>query len=125
VETVDGWVDLNGPRGIERLPWDSPIHVLTAWNLERRTDGENETWEADLEKNLWARNPPVHRAFGTGPDGFHREDRVAVSGLSRDEARHICAQYDQDAVFEVLENTVFVVACSEDLVFGTPRRPKS
>lgn len=124
VETVDGWVDLNGPDAIERLPQAAPLHVLTAWDTgftagfnNQRSRKENEKWQQALLDELWAFGYlVVHKAFGRpseNPTGLtersYTEDWAAVSGLTRDEACKIAKRYEQTAIFEVTEQHVTYV----------------
>jgi Protein of unknown function (DUF3293) len=124
VETVDGWLDLNGPQAVEKLPWAGPLHVITAWNPGGlRSQDENQKWQTALENELWATGHKLHRAFGRSTTTTHQEDSVAVEGLDRAEAIQIGARYEQDAIFEVTDDEVFVLACHESRLTAIPRLP--
>jgi hypothetical protein len=122
VETLDGWLDLNGPEAVEKLPWDAPLHVITAWNPgEWRSQATNEKWQEALCHDLWAEGFAIHQAFGRSTEGLHAEDSVAVSGLGRDRARQIGARYGQIAIFEVNDTKVLVLHCHQDKTTVVPR----
>ncbi len=92
----------------------APIFVITAWNPASHRippDANRERQEAletDLrqlaEVQLW---PSV----GLDPDSEYREEGVAVSGLSEEEAIRLGARYDQNAIFAWTPETWAVVSC--------------
>jgi hypothetical protein len=125
VETVDGWVDLNGPQGIEKLPWAAPVYVITAWSPTRSVV-ENYKWQEALCNDLWASGLAIHQAFSrkdtnSGLGVQIDEDYVAVSGLSVDEARRIGVRYGQQTIFAVDDNSIMLLECHQDHGIGRSR----
>jgi len=107
VETLDGWVDLNGDQAVEPWPWEQPLHVLSAWS-RFRSENENLKWYSALMDDLWAQGLEIHKAF-TRTEGVDPGDWIAVAGLSRPEVIKIARRYGQEVFFEVNKDEVMVV----------------
>ena len=97
-------------------PWTSglPVHILTAWDPgpERPGEAANRERQAALEAEL--RSVAVGRwaAVGVDPATGHREEGVAVRGVSEAEILVLGAQYGQDAVFAWTPREWAIVACN-------------
>jgi len=97
------------------------VHILTAWDPgdARPADAENRANQSALEAELRASSsgPALDElwdAVGVDPVSGHREEGVAVRGLTLDTVRHLGARYGQDAVFEWTPQSWAVVACDGD-----------
>jgi hypothetical protein len=124
VETSpDVRVALNGPAAVSVLPFDAPAFVVTAWNPRGQlaTAESNHRWQASLMSDLWAAGHFLLRAVGVADDGTHAEDSVCVIGMDRSEAQECGRVYGQEAVFEVTDEEVVVVACDDDRTLAVPR----
>jgi len=119
------WADVNGPQAVDPLPFTAPIHVITASNPAGQDAGpdDNDSANAHLVGALWASGVTVARAVGRSPDGTHSETSVAVSGLTRDEARDFGRRYGQNAIYEVTDQAVVLVSCDTDRTGIIPRLP--
>jgi len=75
------------------------IFVITAWNPHSQPlhDKENRLREEALESEL--RRFELWPAVGLDPNSEHREEGVAVFGLSEIDAINLGARYDQNAIF--------------------------
>jgi hypothetical protein len=75
------------------------IFVITAWNPHSRLldDNTNRVRQEALESELLRLEP--WPAVGLDPNSEHREEGLAVSGLSEMEAITLGARYDQNAIF--------------------------
>ena len=77
------------PGEVGDWPWASPepVHVLTAWDPgdERPGDEENRTRQAELEAELRPLASAMWVAVGIDPVSGHREEGVAVCGVSEDD----------------------------------------
>ncbi|MFF9125966.1 DUF3293 domain-containing protein [Streptomyces sp. NPDC014889] len=92
------------------------VHVITAWNPRGRT--------ASAEDNARAQRlllVEVHRrglawwpAEGGDAAGTHREESVAVAGLSDTAARALGHRFGQDAVFAWTPGAWRVLACGSE-----------
>ena len=126
VETTPGdWTDLNGPHGADHLPLPEPIHILTASNPcgQNADQDDNLTANARLAGELWNAGLTMARAVGRSPDGAHSEASVAVSGLTRQQAREVGQQYGQEAIYEITADTVLLISCNTDRTASTSRIP--
>ncbi len=124
VETTPGdWTDLNGAHGADALPLPEPIHILTASNPggQNAEDDDNLAANARLAGELWNAGLIMARAVGSSPDGAHSEASVAVTGLTRQQAREVAQHYGQDAIYEITADTVLLISCDTDRVATTTR----
>jgi hypothetical protein len=116
-------VDVNGPRATRGLPLTAPFHVVTAYEPFGHALGAAATSAAAarLAEEVERSGLPHRRASGHSADWSHEEPSIAVAGLSRDEAKALGARYLQEAVYEVTEDHVAVVACTHDRVVVVAR----
>ena len=104
------------PGQVGAWPWptNEPVHVLTAWDPGDARPGEevNRAGQAALEAELAVLRPDdLWNAVGVDPVSEHREEGVAVVGLSLDVARDLGSRHHQDAIFEWTPGAWAVVAC--------------
>jgi hypothetical protein len=111
-------------RGAGTWPWPSnaAVHVLTAWDPGDARPGlsVNRRRQASLEDEVRRLADVMWRAVGVDPENGHREEGIAVVGLSDADARTLGAAYRQDAVFQWTPDEWAIVACDGDrrVVFG-------
>ncbi len=97
-------------------PWDTagPVYVLTAWDPGDERPGEEENrrrqaaLEADLRPLAGARWP----ALGIDPVTGHREEGVAVCGVSEADVVLLGGRYRQEAVFVWTPSAWTILACA-------------
>jgi len=105
------------PSGqVDRWPFESAqaVYVLTAWDPgdKRPGDEANRRQQAALESDLRRLAAQTWAASGVEPVSGHREEGVAVRGLSEGEVLALGARYGQDAVFVWTPGSWDVVACA-------------
>lgn len=98
-------------------PWRtaSPVHVLTAWDpgLERPRAAENRRRQVELEALLGALAGRIWAAMGVDPVSGHREEGVAVRGVSEADVLALGARFGQDAIFAWTPAEWTIVGCTE------------
>jgi hypothetical protein len=108
--------------GVWPWPFVSPVHILTAWDPgdERPAAEVNRERQAALEQDLSTLGNGLWTAVGVDSVTGHREEGVAVSGVSEADALKLGAQYDQVAIFAWTPQVWAIVACdrSRRLAFG-------
>ncbi len=112
-------IDAPAPSsGAARLGYDSLCHVLTAHNPGGRAAAEvdNRAAAQALRADPRLDGLALLPSFGGHPDGAWLEPGVAVSGLSRHQARMLGRAYGQLAVYELDGTTRRVIACDSDHV---------
>jgi hypothetical protein len=118
-------VEAAPPGQIGTWPWATgdSVHILTAWDPgeARPSEDENRAKQAALEAELrisGSRAGPgtneLWDAVGVDPVSGHREEGLAVRGLTLEAVLHLGARYDQEAVFEWTPQSWAVVACHGD-----------
>ena len=81
----------------------------------RPAEDENRTNQAALEAELRGLGPDeLWDTVGVDPVSGHREEGVAVRGLTLEVVLDIGARYGQDAIFEWTSPAWAVVACDGD-----------
>ena len=91
------------PGVLGEWPWptDDPLYLLTAWDpgparpgieVNRRRQEELEAVVRPMVSAAWS-------AVGTDPCTGHREEGIAVGGISEEVVLEIGARFGQDAVF--------------------------
>jgi len=97
-------------------PWGraDPVHVLTAWDpgLERPSAAENRRRQAELEAVLRPLAGGIWAAVGVDPVSGHREEGVAVLGVSEADALALGARYGQDAILAWTPLEWTIVGCT-------------
>jgi Protein of unknown function (DUF3293) len=133
-------VEIAGPRGTMTVraaqaggagtwPWPSndAVHVLTAWDPgdARPALCENRRRQASLEDEVRRLAAAMWRAVGVDPENGHREEGIAIVGLSEADARTLGTAYRQDAVFQWTPVEWAIVACDghRRVVFGWSAGP--
>jgi len=104
------------PKGEVGLwpPWlSAPLFVITAWNpgTDRPKDTVNRARQGSLEADLAQLGVDMWPAVGWDPDTHHREESVAVSGLSEEDAIEIGSLHGQDAIFGWTRTAWLILSC--------------
>ena len=106
-----------GRTGVWPWPAGDAVHVLAAWDPgdARPGEDENRAHQAALEAEVRSLAPDaLWDAVGVDPESGHREEGLAVRGLTLDAVLDLGARYGQDAVFEWTPDAWAVVACRGD-----------
>jgi uncharacterized protein DUF3293 len=103
-----------GVVGTWPWPWPGPVHILTAWDPgdERRSERDNRLHQTALEADLRPMADGIWVAVGVDPVSGHREEGVAVAGVSEADAAALGARYRQDALFAWTPVAWTIVACA-------------
>ncbi len=104
------------PRGeTGRWPWprEDPVSILTAWDPGHERPGVevNRRRGAALETEARQRATRVLHTVGVDPSSAHREEGVAVLGLSVHDAVAMGARYRQEAMFVWTPDAWSIVSC--------------
>jgi Protein of unknown function (DUF3293) len=103
-----------GARGDWPWTWSDPVRILTAWDPASKLLGEeeNRARQAELEADIHRLGPTASwPAVGVDPVSGHREEGVAVRGLTERIVLQVGARYDQDAIFSWTPTEWAIVAC--------------
>ncbi|MFF6811864.1 DUF3293 domain-containing protein [Streptomyces sp. NPDC012403] len=94
------------------------VHVITAWNPYGRTASNDANARAQrvLLDGIRHRGLTSWPAVGGDVRGTHREESVAVLGLSDAAARDLGRRFGQDAVFAWTPDAWRVLACGSGAV---------
>ncbi|MFI8857503.1 DUF3293 domain-containing protein [Streptomyces prasinus] len=94
------------------------VHVITAWNPRGRTASNDANARAQhlLLNEVRLRGLTWWPAEGGDACGTHREESVAVVGLSDTAARDLGRRFGQDAVFAWTPDAWRVLACDTGAV---------
>ncbi|MDX2525182.1 DUF3293 domain-containing protein [Streptomyces europaeiscabiei] len=94
------------------------VHVITAWNPRGRTtsDDVNACAQRVLLDEIRRRGLTSWPAEGGDACGTHREESVAVVGLSDTAARDLGRRFGQDAVFAWTPDAWRALACESSAV---------
>lgn len=115
---------LAGPQATRRLNFAAPVHVLTAWNPEsiRRSRDVNRDANRQLREVLVRHGTKPAMVIGESPDGRWREESYLVSGLDRAVALAIGSLFGQVAIFEITNEALIVLRCSDGEAMRTVPR---
>jgi hypothetical protein len=115
---------LAGPGAVAKLSGAVPQHVLTAWNPEsvRRSRDVNRAANTRLRELLRRHGPRPKVVVGESPDGRWREESYLAVGLTRERAVEVAEMFGQRAIFELTQDAVHVVRCSDSLVIRSVAR---
>jgi hypothetical protein len=94
----------------------APLFVITAWNPgPNRLEIElNRARQRSLEADLARLGVTVWPAVGWDIDTQHREESVAVSGLSEEDAIELGTLYGQDAIFGWTPTAWHILSCVDE-----------
>lgn len=92
------------------------VHVITAWNPGGRTASADDNARAQglLLDGIRSRALTWWSADGGDACGTHREESVAVVGLSDTAARELRRRFGQDAIFAWTPDAWRVLACDSE-----------
>ncbi|MBS1838763.1 MAG: DUF3293 domain-containing protein, partial [Actinobacteria bacterium] len=99
-------------------PYPGTVWALTSDNPmgERRSDEENESARPELLAAATATGAKLHRSVGTSIDTGDAETGLVVWDTDRTTVLELARRFRQEAVFEIDEDEVRVIACFEDRV---------
>jgi hypothetical protein len=106
------------------LPAEPPVFVVTAFNPGgvERARAANDADEARLEQELAAAGMTFWPADGRSRDRSWWEPGVAIVGVDRDAACSLGHRFGQLAVYEIVDDEVRVVRCTNgEVVRARPR----
>ena len=108
------------------LPWEPPIHVITACNPFEQvlTDDENQKRNSALEEILNARNLKYESVIGKSTKDSWQEISYAIHGLSRVQACELAFQFEQRAIFEIDNEELHVISAKDMVIQRTKKRIK-
>ena len=123
-ETSPGRTEhLNGPDAVVPWPFPQIVHVLSGWNPQGVSlDGEYVN--SQIAADVLQMGGRFVLGAGVSPDGTYSEPSLIVWGLAREQAREIGRKANQDAVFEIDDEELRLVACFTDQVEAIPRRDR-
>lgn len=106
---------LAGPRATKAWTYETPVHVVTAWNPDSvpATALSNGTRNQQLEQLLVGQGHSTTPVTGTSLAGDWAEHSVLVEGLSRARAAEIGRQFGQRAIFELDDQQLRVIRCED------------
>jgi hypothetical protein len=92
--------------------WPERFFIITACNPRSSGDrSSDEKAHVNLRKTLSRLGCWKHRVDGASPDWKHREKGFAVGGLDLEEAIELGRQFEQNAIFAIESDVVWVVGC--------------
>ena len=114
-------VDLNGPDAVAPWPFSGVVHVVSGWNPQGvALDGQY--INSQIAADVLQRGARFVHCEGVARDGTYAEPSLAIWGLSRDQAREIGRKASQDAIFEIEDTELRLVACFTNHAETYPRR---
>lgn len=120
-ELVDGAFTVISEGG----PWPYPG---TVWSLtsdnpmgQRRSEDDNEHARPELVAAATSAGMRVHASVGTSVDTDESEIGIVVWDTDRDSVLELARRFRQEAIFEMDEDTVNVIACFDDRTATRPR----
>lgn len=118
-------VPLNGPAAPTDWLFPGPVHVLTGWDPQgvSRSAELNEDINAFIAADVLRMGGRFVFGAGRSVDGDHVEPSLVVWGLDRSQARELASRASQDAIFEIDESEVRLVAAFDNRVETWSRIP--
>ena len=107
------------PRGeVGEWPhtFKAPMYVITAWNpaSERLVESANRERQEALDAELRQLTLELWPAVGLDPDSSYREEGVAVSGLTKEQAITLGARHGQNAIFAWTPTAWRTLSCIDE-----------
>ena len=95
------------------FPYESPIHVITAWNPEstKLTYSENGDRHRRLQIQLQGLGEEIWEGTGSAIDGQWAEEGFARVGTSLESSLAIGCQWKQDSIWEWSTNGLAAIEC--------------
>jgi hypothetical protein len=115
---------LTGETGVIQWPFPGAIFVLTGWNpqgVNRSGDYTNSL----LARDVLQQGGRVVLGYGTSSDGEYVEPSIIAWGVDLDFARDLGRRADQEAIFMIDEENVYLTACFYDRTEHWPRLSNS
>lgn len=118
---------LSGPDATAALPFPGPVHVITAWNPDGITRSREVNARANDQLQVALRSLELAHTsvVGTSVDGTWSEESYLVGGLRRSDAASLGERFGQSAIFELTDEKLLVVRCSDASVMRTADRTDS
>lgn len=117
------WVALNGPDGVDEWPFPTAVHVLTGWNPQgvALLESEQRTINAQIAQDIVRKEGKFVHGSGRSATGDHDEPSLVAWGLTRAAALSMGSKANQDAIFEITPDEVYLLSCSSDHIESWPR----
>ena len=115
---------LTGNDGVEPWPFPGPVHVITGWNPQGVSLGDelHQRRNQEIAKRVVDRGGRYLVGVGHSADAAHVEPSIIAWQLSRSEALEIGRLAYQDAIFEVDAEELHLLSCHGDRQETWPRR---
>ena len=99
------------------------MHVLTGWNPQGAAldESSQENINIAIGEDILRHGARFVHGAGSSLTGDHSEPSLIAWGLTRDEAIEMGAKANQDAVFELDDDTVYLISCIDETVDTWPR----
>ena len=121
--TPGKYTPLNGPSAVRDWPFDGPVFGITAWDPQgvHRSTKENETANQALASDLLTLGLHFVQGYGAGLEDHDGEPGFIVWGTDRATACRLGSIFDQDAIYEIMPDTVSVLSCFDENVVSKGR----
>ena len=114
---------LNGPDGVEAWPFPGPVHVITGWNPQGVSLGEQSHEDVNhrIASDILRLGGRFVHGAGRSTDSAQSEPSLIAWGLDRAIALRLGRQAMQDSIFEIDADNVHLLSCIDDRVSTWPR----
>lgn len=104
-------------------PYPGTVWALTSDNPmgELRSDDDNEAARPELVAAFAARGAKYQSSVGASVDTEHSETGLVVWNTDRQTVLEVARQFRQEAIFEIDQDEVRVIACFDDRISSRPR----
>ncbi len=120
-EVIPGqMIDINGADALEDWPFPGIVHVLSGYNPQG-VDLDGSGVNPQIAREVLMMGGRCVMAVGASAAGDYEEPSVAAWGLTREQATELGRRAGQDAIFEISEDEIRLVACHGDRVESRPR----
>lgn len=104
------------PGSVGQYPFDSPVHIVTAYNPrgDHADEAANQRSHAELVAAAAAAGWSALPTVGSGPDGSMPEPGLAILDITLDEAVALGARFGQAAVYAWHPDRLEIVGVFED-----------
>jgi len=116
---------LTGDAGVEPWPFPGPVFVITGWNPQGVSLGEERHGNINqqIAEDVVGRGGRYVMGVGRSPDGSHAEPSIIAWRITRADAIDMGSKANQDAVFEIDADELRLISCRDGRVESRPRRP--
>jgi Protein of unknown function (DUF3293) len=122
--TPGALASLNGPDAVVSWPFVGAVYAVTGWNPQgvERSQETNDAINRRIAHDVIDAGGRYVSGIGRDPEHSHIESTLIIWNITREEARVLGQRAAQDCIYEITDEHVRLLSCTDNREESWPRR---